>query len=99
MDIPVLVEELPDRRFRARSGEPFGLTAEGATSDEALGNLDRLMRATLENGTRLMTVRLPAADENPWIAGAGCLKDDPLFDEWQEAIAEYRRKVDADPSA
>jgi hypothetical protein len=30
---------------------------------------------------------------NPWLAGAGLFRDDPLFDEWQQAIAEYRREV------
>ena len=28
---------------------------------------------------------------------AGMFKDDPLFDDWQKAIAEYRRQVDNDP--
>ena len=31
---------------------------------------------------------------NPWLSGAGMFRDDPLFDEWQQAIAEYRREVD-----
>jgi hypothetical protein len=31
---------------------------------------------------------------NPWLSGAGMFRDDPLFDEWQRAIAEYRREVD-----
>jgi hypothetical protein len=31
---------------------------------------------------------------NPWLAGDGMFRDDPLFDEWQRAIAEYRREVD-----
>jgi len=31
---------------------------------------------------------------NPWLAGAGMFRDDPLFEEWQRAIAEYRREVD-----
>jgi hypothetical protein len=31
---------------------------------------------------------------NPWLSGAGMFRDDPLFDEWQRAIAEYRRNVD-----
>ena len=34
---------------------------------------------------------------NPWIEFAGMFKDDPYFDEWQEAIAENRRKADQDP--
>lgn len=98
MNIPVLVEELPDHRYRAKCGEPFGLTAEGATDIEALGNLKTLLHAKLANGGRLASVDLPTPEENPWIAGAGCLKDDPLFEEWQEAIRENRRReAEADP--
>jgi hypothetical protein len=28
---------------------------------------------------------------------AGIFKDDPLFDEWQEAIAQRRRQIEDDP--
>jgi hypothetical protein len=28
----------------------------------------------------------------------GWSMDDPLLNEWQEAMSEYRRQVDADPS-
>ncbi len=53
--------------------------------------------------------RLPAQDDsaaddapkksgNPWLEGAGMFRDDPLFDDWQRTIAEYRREVDADPN-
>jgi hypothetical protein len=31
---------------------------------------------------------------NPWLDGAGMFRDDPLFDDWQRAIAEYRRGAD-----
>jgi hypothetical protein len=96
MDIPVLVEQLPDRRYRARSGGPFGLSAEGGSYDEALGNLDRLMREQMAAGAKLDVVRLNSVAENPWVAGAGCLKDDPFFDDWVEAMRENRRQMDAD---
>ena len=33
---------------------------------------------------------------NPWLSGAGMFRDDPLFDDWQKAIAEYRRAVNGD---
>ncbi len=33
---------------------------------------------------------------NPWTEFAGMFKDDPHFEEWQNAIAEIRRKIDAD---
>ena len=32
----------------------------------------------------------------PWARYVGHLKDDPLFDEWQAAIGEYRRQRDLD---
>ncbi len=42
-----------------------------------------------------MQLDIPAAD-NPWLRVAGMFEDDPTFDEWQEAIAENRRKDDAE---
>jgi hypothetical protein len=32
---------------------------------------------------------------NPWLERAGLFRDDPHWDEFQEAIADYRREVDA----
>lgn len=36
--------------------------------------------------------------ENPCLDFAGMFKDDPYFDEWQQAIAENRRKIDEAPN-
>jgi hypothetical protein len=33
----------------------------------------------------------------PWRNLPVCSRNDPLFDDWQKAIAEYRRQVDKDP--
>ena len=33
-------------------------------------------------------------EPNLWTHGAGMFADDPLFDEWQAAIQDYRRRVD-----
>jgi hypothetical protein len=30
---------------------------------------------------------------------AGMFKDNPLFDAWQQAIADYRRQVDEEPES
>ena len=57
----------------------------------------RLDRMPAENGS--------AAEDatnvhgNPRLEGAGMFRDDPLFDDWQRAIADYRREVDSDPDA
>ncbi len=44
MEIPVLIEPVGPNGFRARSGEPFGLTAEGATREEALQKLREMVQ-------------------------------------------------------
>lgn len=95
MQIPVLIEPVAGNGFRARSAEPFGLTAEGATSDEALDKLRQEIQNRLTAGARLVSLDVPA--DNPWKAMAGIYKDDPQFDDWQQAIAEYRRQVEEDP--
>ena len=41
-----------------------------------------------------MPLDINTTEENPWLAVAGIFQNDPLFDEWQAAIEEYRRKVD-----
>jgi hypothetical protein len=91
MDIPVLIEPVAGNGYRAKSGGPLALTAEGATRDEALERLSELMRR-LPPGAEMRAVEIPTP--NPWIEFAGMFKDDPYFDEWQAAIAENRRKAD-----
>jgi hypothetical protein len=89
MEIAVLVEPVPGRGYRARGGEPFSLEAEGSTKEEALRKLGALIASRIEGGAEVVSLRVPAGD-NPWIAGAGMFKGEPLFDEWQAAIAERR---------
>jgi hypothetical protein len=40
MQVSVLIERVPGNGYRAKGGEPFCLSAEGATRDEALQGLD-----------------------------------------------------------
>ncbi len=96
MQIPILVEPVPGRGFRASDGGPFALTAEGPTPEEAVAKLREQIGRRMTAGARVQTLDLPG-HEHPWAKGAGMFKDDPLFDEWQQAIAEYRRQADAEP--
>lgn len=93
MQIPVLVEPTPGNGFRARSGEPLMLTAEGSTRDEALGQLRSLIQDRVAAGAQIVPLDVPS-EEHPLAPFAGMLKDDPMFDEWQKAIEEYRRERD-----
>ena len=96
MQIPVLIEPVGGNGFRARGGEPFGLMADGVTREEALHKLEEQLRARLKAGAQVVPLEIGEPD-NPWTQFAGMFKDDPLFDEWQAAIAENRQKADADP--
>ena len=99
MQIPILIEPVENNGYRASTGEPLGLTADGPTCEVALANLRSLMQSRLQNGTRLVSLDVPTAadSENPWVKYAGMFKDDPDFDEVLEIMAENRRKMDADP--
>jgi hypothetical protein len=98
MEIPVLVEPVNGNGYRASTGAPLGLSAEAPTRDEALGKLRSLVEERLSSGV-VVPFKVEMPIDHPWAKFAGMFKDDPRFDEWQEAIAEYRRKVDEDPDS
>lgn len=93
MELPVLVEPVAGNGYKASGAFPFEFTTEGATADEAVQKLKQLIQNRLANGAELIGVEVPKTD-NPWARIEGIYKDDPLFDEWQAAIAEYRRQAE-----
>jgi hypothetical protein len=96
MNIPVLVERVNANGYRARSGEPIVLTAEGATEEEALRHLSDAIRQRVTEGAKILALDIDDGDK-PWKGFSGWLRDDPMYDEWQEAMAEYRRQVEEGP--
>src|SRR5262249_5126114 len=96
MQIPVFIEPVENNGFRARSGEPFGLSSEGATPDEAVRRLRGLVAARNAAGGRVVHIDIPES-ENPWLRMAGMFKGDTLFAAWQKDISERRRQIDEDP--
>jgi len=97
MQISVLVEPVAGNGFRAKGAEPFGLSAEGATREEAIAKVRQLCQARLNGGAQVVTVDL-GASPHPWSQFAGMFKDDPDFQDVVEIMAENRRKMDADPT-
>lgn len=101
MTVSVLVEPVGAGGFRATLNEAWGLFAEAATKDEAMDRLRDLLAKRLSGGAEMRVLKL-AGDEkksDPWEAGFGMFRDNPMFDEWQEAIREYRRERDAEDEA
>ncbi|CAN5841588.1 hypothetical protein BH23PLA1_BH23PLA1_30840 [soil metagenome] len=94
MNIPVLIEPVPGPGYRASGGPPFDLSAEGTTKDEALSRLREMIEQRIAAGAVLEFLEIGRPDSDPWARHAGMFQDDPLFDSWQEAIAEQRRLDD-----
>ena len=95
MEIPVLIEPVAGKGYRAKAGALFSFTTEGSTPDEALRLFKEKVHEQLINGAELVALEVPA--DNPWLRMAGIFRDDPDFEQWQVEIAEYRRQVEADP--
>jgi predicted RNase H-like HicB family nuclease len=95
MQIPVLIEPVAGNGFRATGGEPFALTGEGATPEEALGKLKQSLQGRLDAGARIVSVQVPSSD-HPWLPFAGMFhEDDPLVQQWREIMAEAREADDS----
>jgi hypothetical protein len=93
MDIPVLVEPLPDSGFRAVSGEPLHLETEAPTLEEAIGKLRQLIDQRMAGGAQMVAVPVESPT-HPLAPFAGMLKGDPLVEPWKQAMAEYRQERD-----
>jgi hypothetical protein len=96
MDILVWLERVDGTGYRARAMEPIGLTAEAPTRDEALQKLRELIAERLAAGAELVRLEVPGS-EHPLARFAGDLRGDPLLKAWEEAMAEYRDRMDEDP--
>jgi hypothetical protein len=97
MEIPVLLEPSPSGGFRARSGDPLNLTAEGNTPDAALHHLRELIAARIAAGSTLTALKIPSSERATNHPGAGMYRDDPLYDQWQAEIEIYRQQIEDDP--
>ncbi|MGP0066490.1 MAG: type II toxin-antitoxin system HicB family antitoxin [Isosphaeraceae bacterium] len=93
MRISVLIEPVPGHGYRAKGGEPFAMTAEGPTRDDALQELRKLIERKVSAGAEIVTLDVPVA-EHPWLPFAGMFRDDPLVEEWKETMSELRRQAD-----
>ncbi|MEK8019502.1 MAG: hypothetical protein VSS75_021730 [Candidatus Parabeggiatoa sp.] len=57
--------------------------------------LEQLLKVVNGDSVNQASLSSSSPPEHPWLKFAGMFKDDPNWDEFQAAIAEYRREVDA----
>src|SRR5438128_10573093 len=100
MQIPVLIQPIAGNGYRAKSGEPLPLSAEGATRDEALQKLRQMVEERLHQGALFASVDVPAFEaDNPWLRLVGMYDpNDPDVQEWKEEMRRYREEVEQDPN-
>jgi predicted RNase H-like HicB family nuclease len=96
MHVLILIEPIKGGCFRARAGEPFGVSAEGKTAEEATQHLKTILRDRLQSGSRLALLDLE--NESPPIPAPLNLEslpaDDWFFQTMREAIAANRQRED-----
>ncbi len=93
MRIPILIEPTTERRYRATGGGPFAFSVEAETAEAAVEKMKDLIADRVQHGAVIAELDLPSG-ENPWLKGAGMFRNDPFFDDWQLAIADYRHQID-----
>jgi hypothetical protein len=94
MKIPILIEVTPEQRYRASAGEPFAGSVEGDSPEAVLEQMKARIDDRVAHGALIAAIELPDG-ENPWLSGVGMFRDDPLFESWQQAIADYRREANS----
>jgi hypothetical protein len=97
MHVLILIEPIGGGRFRANSGEPFGVSAEGGTAEEATHRLESILRDRLQSGSRLALLDLENGLPPPTPAPLHLeplREDDWFFQTMREAIAENRQRED-----
>jgi hypothetical protein len=96
MHVLILIEPIEGDRFRAKAGEPFGLSAEGKTAEEAAIQLETILRGRLHGGSRLALLDLGnGSSPAPALLHLEPLPDDDwFFQTMRDAIVENRQRED-----
>ena len=96
MQIPVVIEPLPNNRYRAQASSPLPMVVEGDSVEDSLRLWREKFSSVLPADAEVNVVRVQASSASlpPWAKYIGELKDDPLLEEWRECVEEYRQQRD-----
>ena len=93
MQIPILIETLPDGRgFRAKAGDPFSVAAEAHGRGAAIDEVRRVLDTLVVTG-KVVSVDVGASD--PTVPLIGTLDmNDPRTQQWWRNVEDFRRESD-----
>ncbi|MDB5308775.1 MAG: hypothetical protein JWO38_2977 [Gemmataceae bacterium] len=91
MELSVLIEPIAGNGFRAWTGEPFPVAAEGATREEALDKLRTALEARTQS-VEVVRLRIGHA-----IPRSPVWPDDKVTHDWLAGIAAARQAADHTP--
>ncbi len=94
MRIPIVIETLPNNRFRAKSTAEFPLVVEANTPEESLRIWRERYASVLPSDAELVAVEPSVCDAHPFAKFIGTQKNDRLVELWRDGLAEYRRERD-----
>ena len=89
MQIPVLIEPVAGNGFKANA---FGCTVEGKSREDAIDKVQKMLKDRVAAGAQIIYLDVPKPPP-PWAEFAGDLRDDPMLEEWKQAMAEYRKEM------
>jgi len=96
MELPIFILPHPPG-FQASTGGPLDLAAIGPTPDAAVASLRSLVATKLHQGGQIQTLTI--ADVDSIQAAARKVGESPLFEDWVQAVDEYRRQHNTIPDA
>jgi predicted RNase H-like HicB family nuclease len=94
MHVLILIEPIEGGCFRAKAGEPFGVSAEGKTAEEATQHLKTILQERLRAGSRLALLDLGNGSPAnlPPLYFEPVPGEDWFFQNMREAIDENRQR-------
>src|SRR5258708_120319 len=96
MKIPMIVERLEPRGYRAKVENPVAISADADSREESIQKLRDLLQKQFHQGTPVQLIEINPM--HPWAKFAGTWEeDDPVLKEWEEAVKEYREQIDNRP--
>lgn len=96
----IRIEKLAAGRVRVTGSEFFPISVEAPTREEAIQQFRDKVADDLAPNVEVSTITIDLPDRvHPLLKHAGDMRDDPLFDLWQEAIEEYRKELDVELEA